>query len=172
MNEESPPLPPSLHSSHITSHASYIKITADDKKDINGPPLFSFFLFFLPGRRWCCPPILNDWKQGEQRDTKTRRERERMNESYAEGREKGNRVSALRALGWQTGSWVYYAYEWEGGDTLSLCPSPPLWYTPLPRPGVSVLGSCEAVAPYIDVDVSLCFFWQRFLLHSWQSGER
>lgn len=78
MNEESPPpLPPSLHSSHITSHASYIKITADDKKDINGPPLFSFFLFFLPGRRWCCPPILNDWKQGEQRDTKTRREREK-----------------------------------------------------------------------------------------------
>lgn len=134
------------------------------------PPFF--FLFFLPGRRWCCPPILNDWKQGEQRDTKTRRERERMNESYAEGREKGNRVSALRALGWQTGSGVYYVYEWEGGDTLSLCPSPPLWYTPFPRPGVSVLGSCEAVAPYIDVDVSLCFFWQRFLLHSWQSGER
>lgn len=172
MNEESPPfLPPStVPTSRHTPHTSRsLQMTKRISMD---PPFFLSFFFFLPGRRWCCPPILNDWKQGEQRDTKTRRERERMNESYAEGREKGNRVSALRALGWQTGSWVYYVYEWEGGDTLSLCPSPPLWYTPLPRPGVSVLGSCEAVAPYIDVDVSLCFFWQRFLLHSWQSGER
>lgn len=170
---KNPPLPPSLHSSHITSHASYIKITADDKKDINGPPPFFFLFFFYLVAGGV---VLWFWMTGnrESRETRRRgeRERERMNESYAEGREKGNRVSALRALGWQTGSWVYYVYEWEGGDTLSLCPSPPLWYTPLPRPGVSVLGSCEAVAPYIDVDVSLCFFWQRFLLHSWQSGER
>lgn len=172
MNEESPPssLPPQFPH-HVTRliHQDHCRWQKGYQWT---PPFFFLSFFFLPGRRWCCPPIRNDWKQGEQRDTKTRRERERMNESYAEGREKGNRVSALRALGWQTGSWVYYVYEWEGGDTLSLCPSPPLWYTPLPRPGVSVLGSCEAVAPYIDVDVSLCFFWQRFLLHSWQSGER
>lgn len=171
MNEESPPfLPPStVPTSRHTPHTSRsLQMTKRISMD---PPFFlSFFFFYLVAGG----VVLRFWMTGnrESRETRRRGERERMNESYAEGREKGNRVSALRALGWQTGSWVYYVYEWEGGDTLSLCPSPPLWYTPLPRPGVSVLGSCEAVAPYIDVDVSLCFFWQRFLLHSWQSGER
>lgn len=76
MNEESPPLPPSLHSSHITSHASYIKITADDKKDINGPPLFSFFLFFYLVAGGV---VLRFWMTGnrESRETRRRGEREK-----------------------------------------------------------------------------------------------
>lgn len=169
MNEESPPfLPPStVPTSRHTPHTSRsLQMTKRISMD---PP---FFLFFT----WSQVVLSSDseWLETGRAERHEDEERERKDEWELRWRqrERGNRVSALRALGWKTGSWVYYVYEWEGGDTLSLCPSPPLWYTALPRPGVSVLSSCEAGAPYIDVDVGLCFFWQRFLLHSWQSGER
>lgn len=115
-----------------------------------------FFFFFLPGSRWCCPPNVNDWKQEEPKRGKGK-EREKKDEWEWRWCKRGNRGSALRALGWQTGSWVYYAYEWGGGDTLSLSISTSFIHPPL---SVSFAGQSEVAAPYLEVDVSLCFFWQ------------
>lgn len=124
-----------LRKSPQSTHHTYINITADDK---GISMVFSLF-FFLPCCRWCCPPVVNDWKRGV-------RVREGEREKCWMRGERGNRVSALRALGWQTGSRVYYAYEWGGGDS---------------SPCVSLSGQSKAAAPYLEVDVSLCFFWQR-----------
>ena len=64
--------------------------TKKEEEDIN-------VLVFLPGSRWCCPPVVNDWKQGEQGQSERgegKERQKRMNESDGE-----ERVSALRALG-------------------------------------------------------------------------
>lgn len=149
--EKIPPVLPSRHSHHLTHTSKSLQLT----KRISTAFFFLSF-FFLPGSRWCCPPVVNDCRQGEQREVKGRRERrererERKDEWEWRWRERGNRVSALRALGWQTGSWVYYVYEWGGGDTLSLSISTSFIH---PTFGVSPSGQSEVAAPYLEVDVS------------------
>lgn len=85
-----------------------------------------------------------------------RRERERKDEWEWRWGERGDGAAALRALGWQTGSRVYYAYEWGGGDTLSPSVCPHLSHTYWCPSGQS-----EVPAPYLGVDVSARFFWQQ-----------
>ena len=51
----------------------------------------------------------------------------------------------------QVAEYIMRMNEEEG--TLSARPSPPL--------GVFLSGQSEAAAPYLEVDVSPCFFWQQ-----------